>query len=183
MTNHLDSHDIAALEALDTARRACLQATDSAVHAESGSYGLTLNALRNAAAALLGDQRADTLLEDLSLTDHTLREALHTVLAIPQCHVVMTFDHDVVGVYADEKLAHEKQAILGTHTCYVEQVNYVPAVLPELPSELDLDMLAADMANMFSHYGYAADGLDVDDIRPYLHPFLAAVRAHDGSSH
>lgn len=167
----LNPHDIAALEALDTAWRACLNATDRALYSEAGTYGLTENVLRHALAALLGDQRADGLIQDLRTTDRPFRKALDIILAVPQCYVVHNDFDGLLGVYA-----HKGDAdAAAENDDYVTQTSYTAARLPELPENLDLDMVAYDIADILGKGDYGLGDITQNEIRAELPAFLAAA--------
>jgi hypothetical protein len=92
--------------------------------------------------------------------------------------VVLDDDSSVVRVFADPEAAYEfsgaTDAGIGTK---VLDIPFEPITRP-LPLELDLDMLAYDIADTMDKGEYGLGDVSQDDIRAVLPEFLSAALAH-----
>jgi hypothetical protein len=103
----------------------------------------------------------------------------------PLCYVVTAGAGGILHVFADPSDADDYlNSTLGND---VVEAPFEPITTPptEISPELDLDMLAADIAKAVSDYGYSELGFDVDDdairaaLVPFIHAALAAQHAKD----
>lgn len=176
-----------AIEIADNARRTLAKRSATAANNATKALWSHLD-------DVIGVDHAKSLIALLTeYPDRTLGECLNALGYVvtdpqpdpqaPKCHIVVRNDEDCdcqtpIRAFALETAAREFASDPSTHVVIVD---FEPAPEPELPEDLDLDMLAADISKMLSRYGYEEWGLENvsdDEIRPALPAFIAACLAH-----
>jgi hypothetical protein len=176
-----------AIEIADNARRALAKRSATAANNATKALWSHLDDVigvdhAKALIALLTEYPDRCLGECLNALGYVVTEVPPDPAA-PKCYIVVRNDEDCdcktpIHAFAIETAAREFCSDLSTH---VVTVDFEPASEPEVPEDLDLDMLAADISKMLSRYGYDEWGLENvsdDEIRPALAAFVAACLAN-----